>query len=139
MAAGAAWMGKKDFDAAIREGQAALELNPSFANAYHLVAANYIHTGRASEAIPLLEKAIALSPRDPFLATFQGRLAGANLYLGRYEIAAETAAKAVSTYTGWPNRAFYTAALGHLGRAREAAASVEAFMAIRPRRRITSG
>jgi adenylate cyclase len=60
-------MGQNRTQEAVVEGERSLALNPSFINAYvGLCAANNI-LGRPDRALELANKAIRLSPRDPFL------------------------------------------------------------------------
>ncbi len=63
----------------------AIELNPSFALAYAQKADELILLGRPSEAQPLVERAIKLSPRDPSLGMFYWFIGRANFFAGRYD------------------------------------------------------
>jgi TolB-like protein/class 3 adenylate cyclase/tetratricopeptide (TPR) repeat protein len=54
-------------DEAVDELTASLDLNPNFALAYKGLGLALAYGGKGEEAIPLLEKATRLSPRDPFM------------------------------------------------------------------------
>jgi TolB-like protein/DNA-binding winged helix-turn-helix (wHTH) protein len=102
----------------------ALELNPSFAQAYFAQGFNSLWAGRALEADALLERATMLSPRDAHLWSFHHVRAWARFSLGEMEAAARYALRAAQQ----PNatyRAFATlaASWGQLGHAQEAAAA----------------
>lgn len=79
-----------------------------------------LFNGRFDDAVPVLERALRLGPRDPFRAEWQYRLALAHFGAGRYELArdwSQTAANTTPTLL-WPP--IHAAALLRLGR-REAA------------------
>src|SRR5262249_7731448 len=95
----------------------ALELNPSFAQAYFAQGFNLLWSGQALEAEALLDRATMLSPRDSHVWSFHHVRAWARFSLGEVEAAARFARQA----TRRPNasyRAFATlaASLGSLGR-----------------------
>ena len=79
-----------------------------------------LFNGRFDEAVPVLERALRLGPRDPFRAEWQYRLALAHFGAGRYELARDWSQTAASTTPTllWPP--IHAAALLRLGR-REAA------------------
>lgn len=82
MGAGLMMLGEHDRgQAAMRR---ALELNPSSAICSFSLA-NTIAEREPSEAIELYERAIRLSPRDPYLHHFEGGLASTLLATGRYD------------------------------------------------------
>ena len=58
-------------------------LNPRYG--YGLLSQCLIIAGRSEEAIPLIEKAIRLNPRDTFLAHRLDLIGSAHLFLGHYE------------------------------------------------------
>ena len=103
-------------DEALAALEVALELNPSFAQAYFAQGFNLLWYGREVEAETLLDRATILSPRDSHLSGFHHVRSWAHFSLGEYDIAAEFARRA----TRQPNityRAFATlaASLGRLG------------------------
>jgi TolB-like protein/DNA-binding winged helix-turn-helix (wHTH) protein len=106
----------KQNDEALAALEVALELNPSFAQAYFAQGFNLLWSGREVEAETLLDRATILSPRDSHISGFHHVRSWAHFSLGEYDIAAEFARRA----TRQPNityRAFATlaASLGHLG------------------------
>lgn len=55
----------RDCQAALADARQALALNPQYVLAIQLQGDALIHAGKPEEGIPLIEKAIALDPRDP--------------------------------------------------------------------------
>ena len=82
-------------EAAVSENKMAIELNPSLAEAYHGLGSSLAHSGRAREAVPYLETAIRLSPRDDLIGPFHVRLALAHLLLENHDQAVEIGQRAV--------------------------------------------
>lgn len=82
-------------------------------------AALYLN-GRFDDAVPMLELALRLGPRDPFRAEWQYRLALAHFGAGRYELARDWSRSAATTNAAlvWPP--IHAAALHRLGRHDEA-------------------
>lgn len=76
--------------------------------------------GRFDEAVPVLERALRLGPRDPFRAEWQYRLAMAHFGAGHYELARDWSQTAATTNAAltWPP--IHAAALHRLGRHDEA-------------------
>jgi TolB-like protein len=73
------------FADAILEYETYLDANPNAVNVLgHLAYCKFV-TGAPDEAIPLLEKAIRLSPRDPFLYLWYTRLGTVHLFQGRFD------------------------------------------------------
>ena len=125
-------------EAAIAENEMAIELNPNLAEAYHGLGSSLAHSGRAQEAVPYLETAIRLSPRDHFIGPFHVRLAFAHLLLENYGQAVELARRAVRLRgTLWYGYAYLASALGHLGRVDEAKKAMEEMFVAEPRASIT--
>lgn len=95
---------RRRYDEATLELETALELNAGFAQAWFALGFNLAWSGRPAEALPLLEKAALLSPRDPHLWTFHHLSAMSCLILGRLDEAAAFIRKAVrpSNATYWP-------------------------------------
>jgi Flp pilus assembly protein TadD len=78
---GRLWMMSREFDRAIEETRAAIELNPYSPQAHYGLGFALVVAGRAEEALPPLLKAVDLSPRDPNLASYGTVLATAQLLL----------------------------------------------------------
>jgi len=120
-------------DRAIAEFQQAIKLNPSFAAAYAVLGHMLTYAGRPEETIPLVEKAIRLSPNDPRLFIWLPALAGAHYQLGHYEQAIEAGRRSWTLNRNWPVGLTYVlAALGQLGRTEEARTVLPSFKALRP-------
>jgi TolB-like protein/DNA-binding winged helix-turn-helix (wHTH) protein len=111
----------KNYDEAITELKLTIELNPSFAQGYFALGFAMVWSGNEEEAIPLLERATELSPRDPHLWTFHHLRAMAHFSLGELDSAEQFTRNAVrqTNVTYWPF-ATLVAVLGVSGRADEA-------------------
>lgn len=70
MHAGRIYYLRREHDRALAELAIALELNPSYAWAHYGVGAALVFSGHAEEGLPHLERAIRLSPRDPYMGSF---------------------------------------------------------------------
>lgn len=77
-----------DEDGGLAHLSKAIELSPSFAMGYQTLAFMLSQSGNPSEAICHAERAVTLSPHDPFLCAIHGSHAMALLRLGRIEEAA---------------------------------------------------
>lgn len=122
-----------DHEEGIAALELAIQLNPSFAQAYFALGHAMIWCGREEEGIALIERATELSPRDPHLSTFHDLRAMAHYALGEYDAAQSFARRAVRL----PNasyRAFatLTATLGQHGGAAEAAPVLEELLRRKP-------
>jgi hypothetical protein len=73
---------KENLDAIQKELKAAIALEPNYAEAYNLLGMTLSFAGEKEEAIDSLNKAIALSPRNPW---FAGNLASAYLQAQDFE------------------------------------------------------
>lgn len=112
---------RREYDAAMTELHAALEINPSLALAHYGLGAALVFSGRSSESFPHLETAIRLSPYDPNMGSFLVRMAEAKYLIGEDVSAAAFALKAIGQpYFQWSRYAILIAALGQLGRLDEA-------------------
>ncbi|MBL8342548.1 MAG: winged helix-turn-helix domain-containing protein [Rubrivivax sp.] len=109
-----------------RQFQAVLQVTTEWVERYRLPLAFGAHgaalmvNGRFDEAVPVIERALRLGPRDPFRAEWQYRLALAHFGGARYELARDWSQSAAHTNARlvWPP--IHAAALVQLGR-REAA------------------
>jgi tetratricopeptide (TPR) repeat protein len=94
-ALGAVYLITRRFDDSIAEFELALRLNPNFSQAQNYYAAALGFCGRWEEAIEAANRAIRLSPRDPFLALTYGSTCLA-YFMGRnYEAAIRDARIAI--------------------------------------------
>ena len=110
----------------------AIELNPSYAHAYVMLAGTYTHSGRPAEGIPLIETAIKLSPADPSVGLWNNRLAISHLFLEEYQTSVELARTAFQLHENWLSSMTLTSALAHLGRLTEAQAALAEFKSLAP-------
>ena len=127
-----------DFDTAREMVDRAVTLNPNAAHAWAQRAWTYYLAGQPEEAIRSFERAIRLSPFDPWLFSRLAGMSAALISLGRFDEAAVAARKALRE-----NQTFAMAyrclavALAHLGRDAEARKTVAQFLEIRPHFRIS--
>lgn len=96
----------------------------------HGAALNFV--GRFDEAVPALERALRLSPADPFRAEWQYRLALAHFGAGRYELARDWSQTAAATNPALPWPPVHAAALHRLGKGDDARRAVEEHMRRHP-------
>ena len=126
--------------AGIETCRLAIELNPSYAMAYHMLGAVYMFDGQQNEAMAAIERAIRFSPFDIMLPVWLATLSASNYLSGNYESALEIADRAVQiaphyplALRGRPN------ALAQLGRMDEAREALEQFLAVSPNYTVASG
>jgi TolB-like protein/Flp pilus assembly protein TadD len=115
------------------ELEQALEANRSFAQAYFALAFCFSVWDRPAESLPLYEKAVRLSPRDPHLWTFH-HMRGVALYrLDRLEEAEDfvRAALRQQNTTYWP-LATLCALLAERGQLNDAAAIADRLRKLKP-------
>jgi tetratricopeptide (TPR) repeat protein len=89
---------RKRYDEAIIEYETVIALYPMAASTRSHLARAKILIGEPAEAIPLLEEAIRISPRDPSIGFMHYRLGLANLLIGNTDEATRWYKKAVLTY-----------------------------------------
>ena len=94
-ALGAVYLITSQFDDALAETELALKLNPSFSHAQNYYATALAFSGRWQEAIEAVQRALRLSPRDPFLALNYGSAALAQYVGGNYPEAIRLAQAAI--------------------------------------------
>ena len=91
-----------------------------------------IFNGRPEEAIPQLERALRLSPRDTIRAEWQYRLAFAHFTLAQYEQAREWGETAHAANPGLPWPPVHAAAMAKLGQQAEARKVFDQFLVRNP-------
>ena len=96
----------RDVVGAQRELEKAIELNPSYATAYHWYGIDLLRTGRLEEALQRALRAEKLDPLSPQIASFVGICYDA---LGRYDLAEKQHFRALALQ---PN---FLPAVGNLG------------------------
>ena len=121
------------FDDAVAELEAAIELNPSFAQGYFALGFAMAYSGREDEGIALLERAAELSPRDPHTWTFHHTRAIAHFSLGELK-SAEFFARKSTRQRNATHYCFATlmATLGLLGQKEEARSLLPELQARKP-------
>jgi TolB-like protein len=126
-AMGKARIVRREHDAAIPELELALEMNPSLAWAHYGLGAAVVFAGRdGHDAIPHIQRAMRLSPRDAHMGSFMVRMAEAHLAIREHEQAVAWARKALREQGfQWSRYAVLIASLGHLGRSPEARRVIE--------------
>ncbi len=127
----AEWSG--DHDLAVSEFETEVRLNPSSANGYGSLGHELTLVGRPEEGINCLEKAFSLNPQDPRNHFYFAFMARAHLSARHYDDAVTWARKAVQWGMGHPlTHLILAASLGHVGRAEDARAELDACERIRP-------
>jgi len=110
------------YDEAMPEYEAVIALNRNWANAYSLLGWCKFMIGSLEELIPAQEHAIRLSPRDPEIGLFYGRIARAHLLQSRIDEAIvwyEKARNAIPAHSSF--RTFLAAAYALKGETERAA------------------
>jgi len=116
------------FADAIPEYEIYLTANPNAVGAMPHLAWCKFMTGAADEAMPLLEKAIRLSPRDPYLFLWYARLGTVHFFQGRLDEAILWLDKSRRANPSFPmSHALLSAAYGLKGDQAHAAAELAAF------------
>jgi adenylate cyclase len=107
-------------DEAIGEARLSLNLNPSFALAYSILAYGYDYIDRYGDAVASFNQTAALRPNDRVLFRCVPALAIAHYQRGEYAAAAEAANKAVRLRPDfWMGNMMLAASLAQAGRASE--------------------
>ena len=127
-----------DFGTAREMVDRAVEFNPNSAFAWDQRGWTYELAGQPEEAIRSFERAIRLSPIDPFLySTFTG-MGIAFIGLGRFDEAVAAAKNALQKNQTFPTAyRCLAAALAHLGRDLEARKTATQLLEIEPHFRIS--
>lgn len=122
-----------DHAAAFAAFEAALAVSPSSAVTYILGSVVFAWTGEAERAIEWGERAMRLSPFDPWaFAAFHSLMLG-HFHCGRYEEAANAAYKAVQSNPGHSiSHMLLAASLAKLGRLDEAKAAAARVLELQP-------
>lgn len=117
----------------IKEGDRAIALNPSRAVAHMLAGAGRIHGGDPEGGIPFMDRAMELSPQDPFNTWFLGGRAIGHLLGGHYAEATDDARTAIATRYGYlMGRVILVVALVQLQRDDDANSELAALLEIDP-------
>ncbi len=110
-----------------------IDLNRNHAPAYFFSGLNLIRLGRPHDAIHWVERALALSPRDPLRSVWYGTIARAQTLIGDDRLAIDTALKGVAANPKHShNYAVLASAYAHLGDMNKANAALQDFKRRRP-------
>jgi TolB-like protein/class 3 adenylate cyclase len=95
---------RHDYEEAVAFLEQAIRVNPSFAQAYFALGFTLVVSGRARDALPYLDRAAELSPRDPHLASFHTIRAVGHFALGDLDAAERFARMAtrIPNANHWP-------------------------------------
>ena len=127
----------RNVEAAVREYEEAIAINPSLAPAHGSLGAAKIRIGRSAEAFAPLQMAIQLSPRDPLLSTWYFYFGHAHTHLGQYDEAIDWCRRSIAVSPFWICYADLAAANALTGHEREAHAAVAELRRLRPNYTIT--
>jgi adenylate cyclase len=124
-------LAQKRFEEAIVEAERSLALNPSFVNAYSALCTASSFLGRPEKAVEYAEKAMRLSPRDPWLYVFHFQKGFALSLLHQDDEAIEWLHRAVASAPQWPlPQALLAAALAMTGREAEARETLKRYLSL---------
>ena len=125
--------GKKQSNDALSELDVVIDNDRNFASAYALRGAALIFIGEAKKAIPEVENALRLSPRDPLRNWWEFRICHAYAHMAEWERAVEWCQKSIATNAEfWIPYVDLTAANGWLGRETEAKAAINGLHKLMP-------
>jgi tetratricopeptide (TPR) repeat protein len=132
-------MDAHDRPAAFTAFEAALDLSPSLALAYILGAAVLSWSGEAARTLEWAQRALRLSPLDPWKFIAYRALTLAHFLMGRNELAADAGRRAVQFNPGFGSSYMLLAApLMVLGRTKEASIAVERLLEREPEFRLST-
>jgi tetratricopeptide (TPR) repeat protein len=129
---------RREYDDALRLIDHALKSSPNDAEALMWSSPTYAYIGDAAEAVRRAERAMALSPQDPFMFRYEHFLGIAHYAAGAYDESAYWGMRSLRAnphYTS--NLRFTAAALVGLGRATEARPLVSKVMELEPSFRVS--
>ncbi len=124
LAKGNALRARKAFASAAIAYEAAISLNPNLATAYAFKANSLILAGQSAGALPLIDKAVRLSPQDPYLSLWLYFECHAHMHLGQYDAAIEKCRKSVAINPLWYAYIDLISAYGWKGMEDEARAAI---------------
>jgi len=126
-------MRRGDYEGALAEAESALAISPNLADAYGILGAALMWSGRPTEGRDALEKSIRLDPRHPNL---NRQLVDITIsyYLSReYEAAVEAGKRGIRSFPDHSNHyRWLAAALGQTGRIEEAREMLAKAMTMAP-------
>jgi tetratricopeptide (TPR) repeat protein len=124
---------RRQFGDALSELDVAIEDDPNFAAAYAFRGVTRTFIGRAAQAVPDVQTAFRLSPRDPLRSVWEGHICHAYAHMAQWEKVFEWCQKSVATNAGyWFPYVDLAAANGWLGRDAEAKAAIDGLHKLNP-------
>jgi TolB-like protein/class 3 adenylate cyclase/Flp pilus assembly protein TadD len=121
------------YNDAIQRLKRAIILNRSLANAYGALGQALALVGEYAEAVEQINKAIRLSPRDPFLVYWFGHLGLAAFAEEYYDVACQWGAKIIQENPCFPGgHRLLAASYGQLGRIKEAQTALKEMFLLMP-------
>jgi tetratricopeptide (TPR) repeat protein len=121
------------YDQALAALDRALEQDRNLAAAMAQRALILVILGRPQEALPSIEHAFRLSPRDSNLSNWLYILGGVHLHLEHYQASADAFVKAIAANPKLSHNYFLLAGVyGYLGRKEEGKAMLAEFLTMRP-------
>jgi adenylate cyclase len=124
---------RKQFNDTLSETDVAIDNDRNLAFAYNTRGITQIFVGRAKEAIPEIETALRLSPRDPALILWEFTICHAHSHLAEWEKAIEWCQKSIATNAGnWLPYVDLAAANAWLGRDADAKAAIAGLLKLKP-------
>jgi adenylate cyclase len=122
-----------DYTGGLAEAERALTVSPNLADAHAMKGAILIFSGRLTEGIEAIERSIRLDPRYPRSESRLLHIALGLYFLRKYEAAIDAANEAIRSFPDYPNPyRWLAAALGQLGRTKEAKQALAKAIAIAP-------
>jgi len=133
LALGHVYLFARRFEDSVSEFELALRLNPNFSQAQGYFGLTLAYCGRWEEGLEASQRALRLSPRDPFSAVYQGIAAYAR-FLGRnYDEAMRLSREALRERGDFVGaHRVLTAAAGMAGQSEVAAAALQQLRRVQP-------
>ena len=129
----------KRHEEAIRRFETAIAINPNYSMALGWQGVTLVYVHKYAEGLPLIEKAIRLSPKDPSLAYYLTSIGTHHFFEERFGEASKWAEKALHEKPNFPPAHLNLAAAhGMLGNLAEARAAYEQFDRLAPGSTITA-
>jgi tetratricopeptide (TPR) repeat protein len=124
---------QRRFDDSLAEYELALQLNPNFAQAQGYYSLSLSYNGRWQEAADAAERALRLSPRDPFSALYHGIAAYAQFLGSNYDQAMRLAGESLRQRSDFVGaHRVLTAAAGMAGQSQIARAALQELRRAQP-------
>jgi adenylate cyclase len=124
---------RRQFNNTLSELDVAIENDRNISVAYGLRGATKTFSGRAEEAIPEIDTALRLSPRDPLRSQWEFFACHAHSHLAQWDQVIEWCGQSIATNAGfWIPYVDLAAAYGWLGHDAEAKAAIAGLLKLKP-------